>query len=570
MEKLLRINMNKKSAEFESVPEPMVLFGGRGTVAAILSNEVDPTCDALGPDNKLIICPGMMGNTSAPCSGRISIGGKSPLTGTIKEANAGGMAAKKLAALDIYAIVVEGLPQNDDKWHLLVMDDSGAKLVSASKYIGMNNYELVAHLQKDFGKSIATISIGQAGERGYFNSTVQMSDPEGRPARAAARGGLGALMGSKGLKAVVISTAQKLSAPYQDKEGFRTNSKAYTKAIMDNPVSGQGLPALGTAVLVNATNAQGILPTNNYRKGCFEQAEAISGEHIAVLQGERKGNMTHRCSPGCVIQCSNVYHGPDSKYLTSGFEYETIGLMGANCGIDDIDSVALMDQMCDDLGIDTMETGVSIGVCMEAGKLNFGDAKGAIALVQEMKDDTGFGKILGQGTLAVGTHLGVERIPVVKGQALAAYDPRGLKGTGVTYATSPMGADHTAGNSLGDPSVEPSKKEGQVGLSTQLQVGMCLFDNLGMCIFSGFCLAVPENLQLLVNMVAARFGGQWDVDRLMGIAVQTIAMEKAFNKKAGFTAKDDKLPDFFYTETLDSVDTVFDITEKELKEAIPF
>ncbi|MFK5953190.1 MAG: aldehyde ferredoxin oxidoreductase C-terminal domain-containing protein [Desulfobacterium sp.] len=570
MDKILRINMNKKSAQFESVPEPMILFGGRGTVAAILSNEVDPTCDALGPDNKLIICPGMMTDTSAPCSGRISIGGKSPLTGTIKEANAGGMAAKKLAALNIYAIVVEGLPSKDEKWSLLMLDDSGAKLVSASKYMGMDNYDLVAQLRVDFGDDIATISIGQAGERGYLNSTVQMSDPEGRPARAAARGGLGALMGSKGLKAVVISTAQKLNAPYQDKEAFRTNSKAYSKAIMDNPISGQGLPALGTAVLVNATNAQGCLPTNNFQKGRFEQAEAISGEHIAALQGDRKGKMTHRCSPGCVIQCSGVYHGPDGKYLTSGFEYETIGLMGANCGIDDIDSVALMDKMCDDLGIDTMETGVSIGVCMEAGKLNFGDAKGAIALVQEMKDDTEFGKILGQGTLAVGTHLGVERIPVVKGQSLAAYDPRGLKGTGVTYATSPMGADHTAGNSLGDPSVDPARKKGQVALSTQLQVGMCLFDNLGMCIFSGFCLAAPENLQLLVNMVAAKFGGQWDVDRLMGISVQTLAMEKAFNKKAGFTAKDDKLPDFFYVETLDSVDTVFDITSEELEQAIPF
>ena len=480
------------------------------------------------------------------------------------------MAAKKLAALDIYAVVVEGKPSNDADWSLLMLDDSGAKLISASKYMGMNNYELALQLRKDFGKDIATISIGQAGERGYLNSTVQMSDPEGRPARAAARGGLGALMGSKGIKAVVISTKQKVDAPYQDKEGFRTNGKAYSKAIMANPVSGQGLPALGTAVLVNATNAEGILPTNNFRQGRFDKAEAISGEHIAQLQADRKGNMTHRCSPGCVIQCSSVYNGPDSEYITSGFEYETIGLMGANCGIDDIDTVARLDQMCDDLGIDTMETGVSIGVCMEAGKLDFGDAKGAVALVQEMKDDTEFGKILGQGTLAVGTHLGVKRIPVVKGQALAAYDPRGLKGTGVTYATSPMGADHTAGNSLGDPSVEPTKKEGQVELSTQLQVGMCLFDNLGMCIFSGFCLADPENLQLLVNMVAARFGGEWDVDRLMGIAVQTIAMEKAFNTKAGFTPKDDKLPDFFYVETLDSVDTVFDITEEELKNAIPF
>lgn len=562
--------MTEKSAEFEEVPDSMLLFGGRGTVAAILSNELDPTCEPLGPDNKLILCPGMMGDTAAPCSGRLSIGGKSPLTGTVKEANAGGTAAKKLAALDIYSMVVEGRPGGEEKWYLLMLDDDGPRLVSAFKYKGMNNYELVENLQKDFGGDIATISIGQAGEQGYLNSTIQMSDPEGRPARAAARGGLGALMASKGLKAVVISTARKPKALYNDREAFLKNSKAFSKAILDNPISGQALPALGTAVLVNATNAQGFLPTRNFREGNFESAEAISGERIAQLQEERKGNMTHRCSPGCVIRCSNVYHDRNQNYLTSGFEYETIGLMGANCGISDIDTVALLDRMCDDFGIDTMETGVSIGVCMEAGRIEFGDARGAVSLVREMIEGTDFGKVLGNGAKATGAYLGVKRIPVVKGQAMAAYDPRGLKGTGVTYATSPMGADHTAGNAFGDPSVDPAGKAGQVALSTRLQVGMCLFDNLGMCIFSGFCLADPDNLQLLVNMVAAKFGGDWDGDKLMGIAVRTIAMEKAFNKKAGFTEEDDKLPDFFYEETLESVDTVFDITADELKEAIPF
>ena len=575
MEKIMRVNMNQKKIQFETVPDKMRLFGGRGAIAAILSSEIDPSCDSLGPDNKLIICPGLMGDTSAPCSGRISIGGKSPLTGTIKEANAGGMAAKKLAALDIYSIIVEGesepgLPSTDKELSILLLNDDGAKLLPGSAYRNLNNYDLVKKLRQDFGNNIATISIGMAGERGYFNSTVQMSDPEGRPARAAARGGLGAVMGAKGLKAIVIDTDKKVAGQYHDQTKFKENSKAYSKAILENPVSGQALPALGTAVLVNATNALGFLPTNNFRNGNFEHAASISGEHIAELQENRNGNMSHRCSPGCVIRCSNVYHDENKNYLTSGFEYETIGLMGANCGIKQIDVVAQLDRMCDDLGIDTMETGVSIGVCMEAGKISFGDGKGALALVQEMVEDTDFGRIMGQGTRAVGGYLGVKRIPVVKGQALAAYDPRGLKGTGVTYATSPMGADHTAGNAFGDPSVEPAQKEGQVALSTQLQVGMALFDNLGMCIFSGFCISEPQNLELLINMVQAKFGGEWDADRLMGIGVQTIAMEKAFNQKAGFTEKDNKLPAFFYEEKLASVDTVFDITDEELKEAIPF
>lgn len=570
MKKIIRVNLSDSTVSEEPVPDDLAFFGGRGIIARILTQEVNPECDPLGADNKLIICPGMMADTTAPCSGRVSIGGKSPLTGTIKEANAGGMAAKKLAALEIHAVIFEGIPSETDSWKVLVLDDAGCRLEEAGPFQGMDNYELVRRLQEDYGDDIATISIGRAGERLYANATVQMSDPEGRPARAAARGGLGALMGSKKIKAVVVSSQQKVAAPYHDKKAFMENSKSYSKAVMENPVSGQAMPALGTAVLVNATNAQGFLPTHNFQKGRFDGAEAISGEKIAELQAERDGVMTHKCSPGCVIQCSNVYNGPDRQYLTSGFEYETIGLLGANCGIDDIDMVAKMDRMCDDLGIDTMETGTTIGVCMEGGKIEFGDADGALSLVQEMADGTEFGCLMGKGTQALGEHLGVKRIPVVKGQSLAAYDPRGLKGTGVTYATSPMGADHTAGNSLGDPSVDPAKKEGQVALSTQLQVGMCLFDNLGMCIFSGFCLAEPANLQTLVNMVAARFGGQWDVDRLMGIAVQTLSMEKAFNKKAGFTAKDDKLPDFFYVETLDSVETVFDLTDDDLKNAIPF
>lgn len=571
MEKVLRVDMSQKSIQFETIPDSMRLFGGRGAIASILSKEVEPTCDPLGPANKLIICPGMMGDTSAPCSGRISIGGKSPLTGTIKEANAGGMAAKKLAALDIYAIIVEGGAGSEDReWNILFLNDDGAKLLPGADYEGLNNYALVQKLREDFGENIATISIGLAGERGYYNSTVQMSDPEGRPARAAARGGLGAVMGSKGLKAVIVDTNKNVNGRYQDKKKFSECSKAYSKAILNDPVSGKGLPAFGTAILVNATNALGFLPTHNFRKGNFEHAESISGEHIAELQKARNGNMTHRCSPGCVIRCSNVYNDENKNYLTSGFEYETIGLMGSNCGIGQVDVVARLDRMCDDLGIDTMETGASIGVCMEAGKISFGDGESAIALVQEMTDATEFGRILGKGTKAVGEYLGVKRIPVVKGQGLAAYDPRGLKGTGVTYATSPMGADHTAGNAFGDPSVEPAKKEGQVALSTQLQVGMSLFDNLGMCIFSGFCLAEEKNLGLIIDMVQAKFGGEWDVNRLMGLGVQTISMEKAFNKRAGITDKDNRLPDFFYEETLETTNTVFDITDEELSEAIPF
>ena len=569
MKKILRINMGDESMDFQDVPERYAPTGGRGLIAKVLMEEVDPACAPLGPQNKLIFCPGLFGDTAAPCSGRLSVGAKSPLTGGIKEANAGGTFATQLVNLGLKAVIIEGKPDGDD-WFLLSINDQGVEFLSAKKYLGLNNYQLVENLHNDFGNDYAIASVGCAGERGYRNSTIQITDPEGRPSRAAARGGLGSVMGSKRIKAILVKNIKAPSYQYADTAQFREANKAYTQGILQNPISGQAMPALGTAVLVGMINGMGILPTRNFSSGRFDQAEQISGEHIAELQAQRGGTMKHACHKGCVIHCSNVINDADGNYLTSGFEYETIGLIGANCEIGDIDAIAKIDHMCDDLGVDTMDAGCTLGVCMEAGKIEFGDAKGAIALMQEMYDGTEFGRILGDGTETAGKHLNVKRIPTVKGQALAAYDPRGLKGLGVTYATSPMGADHTAGNSLGNPTVNALMKDGQVELSTNLQVAMTLFDILGMCVFAGFCLEVPENMGHLINMAAGKFGGEWDVNRLMGLGVQSLALEKAFNKLAGFTAKDDRLPDFFYTEKLDSTDTVFDVSDEELAGAIPF
>ncbi len=569
MTNILRINMRNKTILYENVNEDHKYFGGRGLIAKIMNEEVDPKCDPLGPDNKLIICPGLLTGTAAPCSGRISLGGKSPLTGTIKEANAGGIVAQMLAKLNLKAIVIEGKPV-EDRWYILLLKADGAELLPADEYVGLNNYELTDKLQRHYGDHIGIASIGVAGERQYRNSTIQITGSNKYPSRSAARGGLGAVMGSKRIKALVVDIQGQFTPVYADKEQFITASRNYVKGIRDNPVSGQAMPALGTAVLLNMVNATGALPTRNYSSGAFEYAEKISGENLAKIQNERKGKTGHACHPGCVIGCSNVYNDEKGRYITSGLEYETLGMVGSNCGISDLDTIATIDRMCDDFGLDTMETGATIGICMESGKIPFGDEQGAVNLLKEMIEGTKFGKILGQGTEYTGKKLGVKRIPTVKGQALAAYDPRSLKGTGVTYATSPMGADHTAGNSLGNPTVDPYKKEGQVELSTNLQVGMATFDNIGMCIFSGFCTDNPENVGYLIEMMASKFGGEWGADRFFGIGVQTLAMEKAFNKKAGFTSKDDRLPAFMYNEALPPNNTVFDITEEELAKTIPF
>lgn len=569
MLKFLRINMKSKSIKYEEVKADYEFFGGRGLIAKLLNDEVDPKVDPLGSKNKLIICSGLLTGTMAPCSGRISIGGKSPLTGTIKEANAGGIVSQMLAKLKIKAIIVEDMPENNN-WYILKIDKNGSKLLSAAKYLGMNNYELSEKLQNKFGKKIGIISIGGSGERGYRNSTIQITDTLGRPSRAAARGGLGAVMGSKRLKAIVLDFSGPNELKYNDKEKFSKAAKNYVKAIKENPVSGQALPALGTAVLVNMVNALGALPTRNYSMGSFENVEEISGENLAKIQSSRNGKTGHICHPGCVIACSNIYNNENGDYLTSGLEYETIALNGSNCAITSLDTIAKIDRLCDDFGLDTIETGCTIAVCMEAGKIKFGDEDGALKLINEMIEGTSLGKILGHGTEYTGEKLGVKRIPTVKGQSLAAYDPRALKGTGVTYATSPMGADHTAGNALGNQSVNPHKKEGQVELSTNLQVGMATFDNLGMCIFSGFCTEDPKNVNYLIKMMEAKFGGEWNPDRLFGIGVQTLALEKNFNEGAGYTGEDDKLPEFMYKESLPPNNTVFDIARKELTNAIPF
>lgn len=561
--------MSYKTAQYEAVKADYTLLGGRGLIARLLNDEVKPMCDPLGRENKLIVCPGLLTGTMAPCSGRISIGGKSPLTRTIKESNAGGTAAQMLSKLDIKAIIIEDKPV-EDEWYILRINKQGSTLINGNKYIGMNNYRLSEELRKDFGNKIGIISIGGAGERGYKNSTIQVTDTLGRPSRSAARGGLGAVMGSKRIKAIVLDVRGPSNTKYVNKENFSKAAKNYVKAIRSNPISGQVMPALGTAVLVNLVNAMGALPTRNYSSGSFEKAEDISGEKLAEVQAQRGGKTGHICHPGCVIGCSNIYNDKNGNYLTSGFEYETIGLNGSNCGISSLDTIATIDRLCDDFGIDTMDTGCTIAVCMDAGKIEFGDEKGALSLIQEMIDGTEFGKILGQGTEYTGKKLGVKRIPTVKGQSLAAYDPRSLKGTGVTYSTSPMGADHTAGNTLGNSTVDPYMKEGQVELSTNMQIAMCTFDNLGMCIFSSFCTEDPKNLNYLLEMMASKFGGKWPADKLFAIGMNTLSLEKSFNKAAGFTEKDDRLPDFMYSEALYPKNTVFDISDEELDKAIHF
>lgn len=566
MSMVYRVNVRANTIERHELREEYMFCGGRSLIARLMTDEVPPACDPLGAENKLIICTGILAGTPVPTAHRLSVGGKSPLTGGIKEANAGGTAAGMLARHNIKAIILEGKPERDT-WQLLcIKKDGSAELRSADGYVGLNNYDLAEKVKQNFGAEAGLISIGVAGERGYRNSTLQVLDAAtGYPSRAAARGGLGAVMGSKKIKAVIIEkSALPHTFVYADKNRFDKARKLFAERTVSSPRN-HGLSKVGTAVTTDVTGPTAILPVRNFSGGLFSKLDSINAAAFMKRLQVGGGKNGEACQAGCVIKCSNRFHDSNGEYLTSGLEYETIALCGANCDIGDLDAIARMDRMCDDFGIDTIELGATIGVCMEAGKIAWGDAAATIGLIEEMMEGTEFGHLLGQGTEATGTALGVSRIPTVKGQAMAGYEPRNLKGIGVTYATSPMGADHTAGLTM-LPGLDYMSKAGQVAASAKLQVAFAAADSF-MCMFAWLTAITPD---VMPEIMAGAYGGQWDMAKVFGIAVQTLAMENAFNDAAGLGAKNHRLPAFFLTEKSQATGTVFDITAEEMAEVHSF
>jgi len=569
-DKIYRVNMSDLTSTIEDVPESWAGLGGRGLTSTIVAEEVPPTCESLGKHNKLVFAPGLLTGTIAANSGRLSVGSKSPLTGGIKESNSGGTAAQFFARLGIKALIIEGKPEKDVLYCLHVKKD-GVEISEVPDLKGKGNFDTVnAILAKHEGKT-GVISIGPAGEMKMCVSNISVRDPDGK-IRSAGRGGLGAVMGSKNVKCIAIDPAESSAVEINDPEAFKAAAKVFAKALVDHPVSGQGLPTYGTAVLVNIINEAGGLPTRNFSSGQFEGAEKISGETMLELMEERGGKNRHGCHPGCVIRCSQVYNDADKKYLTSGFEYESIWAMGADCCVDNLDQIAEADRLMDDIGIDTIETSVTFGVAMEGGLLPFGDGAGILKMI---KDDIGMGtplgRLLGSGAGSVGKAYGVTRVPVVKNQAIPAYDPRAVKGIGITYATSTMGADHTAGYAVTanvlnvGGSVDPLKKEGQVELSRNLQIATAAVDTAGLCIFVAFAaLDIPEAFSAIVDMLNARFGLSLTADDVNTLGMSILKTERSFNLAAGMTNKDDRLPEFFSEEPLPPHNVVWDFTGEEI------
>ena len=570
MGKIARVNMSELKVAIEEVSNDWLGLGGRGLTSSIIGREVPPRCDPLGPENKLIFSAGILAGTTAPNNSRLSVGAKSPLTNTIKEANSGGSVAQKLARLGLQAVVIEGSAKDLTS---LKIDQEGVSFVPAASYRSLGNYQTIERIRKEFGNSVGVISIGPAGEWRLKAASVAVTTPDFH-IRVAARGGLGAVMGSKNLKAVIVDDTHSDKVEIKDKARFREASTALSKGILSHPLIGI-FKELGTSCLVMMMNAYGCLATKNYSLGQFDGAEKISGEHMVELMKKRpNGQHVHRCMDGCIINCSNIFTSENGEIIVSGLEYETIGLVGSNCMIDDIDIVAQINRICNDVGIDTMDVGGAIGVAMEAGLLAWGDGKAALNLVKETLKRSEKGLMIGNGCKYTGETLGVKRIPHVKGQCLAAYDPRSLKGTGVTYATSTMGADHTCGNAIpnpANPSYNPSASKGQGPVSQFLQSYFAAVDSLGLCLFASLpLLDIPELQKHLVACVSAKLGTPLDENYLTRLGESVLRAERKFNEAVGFTKKDDRLPRFFLEEKLLPSGNVFDVPEEEIDDVYKF
>jgi aldehyde:ferredoxin oxidoreductase len=546
-DQLIRVDMANQTVSIEPYPEEWKLLGGRALSARILLNECDPECDPLGPDNVFVIAPGVLAGTAAPTSGRISIGAKSPLTNGIKEANAGGNPGQDLMKLGYRAVIVKGQPRDSSKTYALDVTADGAEVVENAGAKGKWNYALIDYLAQSYSDKASFISIGPAGEMLLKGASVACTDQEARrPARHAARGGLGAVMGSKGLKYVAIEAGKASVRQPADKKAFTSLSKSYTKEYLDGPQ----MFKFGTSSITGVANLLNTFPYKNRTAGQSPDVDTLDGKNI-VDSFETRGGGMHNCLTGCVVQCSNIVHDKDGNYKTSALEFETITLLGANCAIASWEDVADLDRLCDEIGLDTIETGAAIAIYMDAGEMDFGDAEGAKKLLAEIAEGTELGKAIGNGADAVGKRTKHHRVPTVRGQALPAWDPRPLKATGLTYASGPMGGDHTAGLIVnpGLPQEEWVRKSQEVQMVNAV------------CDSSGFCQFLQPSLDDIRNFYGAFYGEEVTREQIAGQAWQILSDEWEFNRRAGFS-EDDPMPECIKKDPIGPTNAVWDVPQE--------
>jgi len=535
-DRLIYVDMTNQTVSIEPFPEEWKLLGGRGLSAKILTKECDPTCDPLGPDNVLVLARRVLSGTTAPTSGRISVGCKSPLTGGIKEANAGGNPGQHLMKLGYRGIVVKGAPSDPNRRYGLEVDADGARIKEADDYKGLWNYASCEKLLANYSKNASAISIGPAGELKLSGASVACTDQdqERRPARHAARGGVGAVMGSKCLKWVAIEPGKaKVRAP-ADKKAFNGVNKTYTKEYLDGPQ----MFKTGTSTIVPIANMLNTFVYKNRTEGQSPDAANLDGARIIESFEERGGGM-HNCMTGCIVSCSNIVHDADGNYKTSALEFETLTLLGSSCAIDSWEKVAELDRLCDEVGLDTIETGGAIAILMDSGGMEWGDATGAAALIKEIAEGTELGKAIGNGAVATGKHRKHARVPHARGQAIPAWDPRPLKATGITYAAGPMGADHTAGLIVNPGLVDPTE-QAQASQEAQLVNAVC--DS------SGFCQFLQPSLDDIRNYYGMLYGEEVSRQQIADQGWEVLQDEWAFNAAAGWKDEDNGMADCLVNE----------------------
>ncbi len=546
MRKYLHINLGERSVETEELNGEDIIRVGRHFIAKTLLEKGAATVDPLGPDNPLIFSAGPLAGTNFSNANRLSVGCKSPLTGGIKEANSGGTFGYALGQLETSGFTLYGASKD---WVVIhIAKEGDITFDDATPYLGKGNIEAAKLLFEKYGKKVSLGLCGPVGEYQGLMAGIAFTDPEGRPVRLAARGGVGAVMGSKKVKAIVVDMHKMPT--FHDRKKVMGAVREYGKRLTADPAI-EAFTKFGTAMMGDFTNKIGGLPTRNFSSGQLVEKSAgplkLGGNFIRDLTLERGGEPAHACMPGCLIQCSNIYVDEKGEEMVSPLEYETLGLIGSNCGLEHPDDVARLNHVANDLGVDTIEVGATLGVLMDAGEGEFGDVDFMMKALDDIRQGNERGRILAQGTARVGEHYKVARVPVIKKQGISAYDPRVIEVTGISMMVTAQGADHTAGNVPAYDCREKSTEE-LVGESLKMQIACAAADSLGLCIFGRS--VTSKSADLIVGVLNDAHGTKIEPPFLENLGREALRMEWEFNKLAGFTEADDELPAFFYDEGL--------------------
>ncbi len=567
--KILRVNLTKGTVTTEPLNREWArdFVGSRGLGSKYLISEIDPKVDPLSPDNKIIWATGPLTGTMASTGGRYTVITKGPLTGAIACSNSGGYwgAELKMAGWDM--VIFEG--KSPKPVYLCIQNDV-AELRDASHLWGQSVWHTEEAIKKSLQDPLVRVScIGKAGENHVLYASV-VNDMH----RAAGRSGVGAVMGSKNLKAIAVRGTIGVGN-VRDPKAFMQAVAEKKKILADNAVTGQGLPTYGTQVLMNVINEVGALPTRNHQDVQFEGAKDISAEAMATPRETdgKKHLVTNQACFGCTIACGRIskmdqnhftiQNKPQYWGASGGLEYEAAWALGAANGVNDLEALQYANLLCNEEGIDPISFGATVGAVMELYEMGvltkeqigieapFGSAAALAFLAEETVNGRGFGKEVGQGSKRLTAKYGHPDLSMsVKGQEFPAYDGRGVQGIGLAYATSNRGACHLRGYTiasevLGIPvKTDPLEHEGKPELVKAFQDATAAFDSSGLCIFTTFAWGLAD----LAPQLQAACDQAYTTEELEKIGERIWNMEREFNNAAGFTAKDDSLPKRLLTE----------------------